>query len=56
MTQAIILGELGLHSGSLIADTVLAQTTFPESYFKMKPLELAQYYHYQSRLGVKTLS
>ena len=46
LTKAIILGDYGLHSEPFIADTVLAQTTFREFCFRVKRLELPQYYHY----------
>ena len=55
MTQAIP-GEHGLHSEPFIVDTVLAQTTFRKSYFGViKRTRGPQFYHYQPRLGVKTL-
>ena len=55
MTQAIIPGDRILRSELFITNTVLAQTTFRRSCFRMKLLERPQYYRYQSRPGVKTL-
>ena len=47
ITHAISRGDCSLHSEPLIADTVLAKTTFRKSCFTIKRLERPQYYHYQ---------